>query len=532
MDPYPNPPEEVRGQDGRSRRNRSFSALVALVLLTAASLACIRQARPLIGTPFVAFETTRGSGSTPAPNPTLGASVPGATSTPTATIFQDEPAQPRSRYSIQAEMDYDAHQVSVEQIVEYVNRSTDALPELQLVIEPLRVEGAFELSDFLWGEGDGEEVPNYTLEDGYLRAPLPEPLPPGRALQFSLRYRLQLPPAEAPFGYTERQANLSNWYPFVPPYRSDQGWLIHEPTRVAIGEHLVYPVADYDVAIRLIDPDPGLTIAASGLPERQGDWERYHLPAARNFSWSVSPSFESRAETVGDVTVTSYFFEEDRFAGEAALQAATDALLLFSDRFAPYPRKSLSVVEADFPDGLEFDGLFFLGRGYYTTYPGGPQNFLTTLAAHETAHQWWYAWVGNDQAMEPWLDEALTTYSERLYYETYHPDLVDWWWAFRVDLYEPTGWVDSTIYDHEGFRPYVNAVYLRGAQFLEAVRERAGEKAFFSALETYLEQNALSQGSGESLLALLEGPSGEGVGPLRDAFFSGNDPSEPGGGAE
>lgn len=33
-------------------------------------------------------------------------------------------------------------------------------------------------------------------------------------------------------------------------------------------------------------------------------------------------------------------------------------------------------------------------------------------AAHETAHQWFYSLVGNDQARDPWLDEGLATWPE------------------------------------------------------------------------------------------------------------------------
>ena len=39
------------------------------------------------------------------------------------------------------------------------------------------------------------------------------------------------------------------------------------------------------------------------------------------------------------------------------------------------------------------------------------------LIAHETAHQWWYSVIGNDEINEPWLDEALTEYSTILYFE-------------------------------------------------------------------------------------------------------------------
>lgn len=42
---------------------------------------------------------------------------------------------------------------------------------------------------------------------------------------------------------------------------------------------------------------------------------------------------------------------------------------------------------------------------------------LEYVIAHETAHQWWYSAVGNDEISEPWLDEALTEYSTIVYFE-------------------------------------------------------------------------------------------------------------------
>jgi aminopeptidase N len=37
---------------------------------------------------------------------------------------------------------------------------------------------------------------------------------------------------------------------------------------------------------------------------------------------------------------------------------------------------------------------------------------VTLLVHHETAHQWFYSLVGNDQARDPWLDEALATWAQ------------------------------------------------------------------------------------------------------------------------
>ena len=40
---------------------------------------------------------------------------------------------------------------------------------------------------------------------------------------------------------------------------------------------------------------------------------------------------------------------------------------------------------------MEYDGLFFLSNGFYNLYDGTSSSYLVTLAAHETAHQWWFA---------------------------------------------------------------------------------------------------------------------------------------------
>ena len=142
----------------------------------------------------------------------------------------------------------------------------------------------------------------------------------------------------------------------------------------------------------------------------------------------------------------------------------------------------------DFNDGMEFSGFFYLSRDFYNLYDGTLKNYLIFVAAHETAHQWWFEQVADDQAMQPWLDEAMATYSERIFYESVDPTLVSWWWSYRIDYYQPQGWVDIPIYSGGGFRTYTNAVYFRGAHFLEDLRTKIGDEAFFAFLQDYLKQ--------------------------------------------
>ncbi|HNU09547.1 MAG TPA: citrate/2-methylcitrate synthase, partial [Pyrinomonadaceae bacterium] len=39
--------------------------------------------------------------------------------------------------------------------------------------------------------------------------------------------------------------------------------------------------------------------------------------------------------------------------------------------------------------------------------------------------------IGDLANVDAWLDEALATYSEVIYYESIYPDLVSWWWGYR-----------------------------------------------------------------------------------------------------
>lgn len=145
------------------------------------------------------------------------------------------------------------------------------------------------------------------------------------------------------------------------------------------------------------------------------------------------------------------------------------------------------------------------------------------IAAHEAAHQWWYGLVGNDQALEPWLDEALCTYSERIYYEHVAPEALPWWWTYRIDFYQPSGWINGSIYDYTAFpnayEAYRNAVYLNGAKFLEEIRQAIGDEAFFSFLRIYAESYRHQIATGQDFFELLRSVSSQDLEPLVTKFF-------------
>jgi len=390
-------------------------------------------------------------------------------------------------------MNYTSKAAVVNETIAYPNWTGETLMNLVLAVEPNLWSGGFSLKSL---EVDNQPVANYILENlnQRLEIPLPQPLPPSGTITITMTYGLILPQMQAYsnpnevrpqiYGYSEKQVNFVDWYPFVVPYQPGTGWILHNPW--FYGEHLVYDPADFDVSVTFTD---GATpkVAASGQQTESttASNHRFTLEAGRTFALSISDYFKVATRTVGDVDVYSYYFGIYDAAGEAMLQTTAEALQTFSETFGPYRHKTMTAVQGDFNDGMEFSGMYFISRDYFNLYDGTPKNYLVLIAAHETAHQWWFDSVADDQALEPWLDEALATYSERIYYETVHPDLVDWWWGYRYFEFQQAGYVDTSIYDGGGQRPYWDKVYLTGARFLEDLRKKVGDDIFFAFLKDF-----------------------------------------------
>jgi hypothetical protein len=414
---------------------------------------------------------------------------PTAAFTPTATPI---PVMELAKYTLNTTIDYDAHTVTVDETIRYPNNTGNQLNALVLAVVPNLWADGFNLTSI-----SIENIPatTYSVEGQRLAIALTSLLQPGSALNINIQYTLSLPFAEQEdpnvsrpriYGYTNRQLNLTNWYPFVVPNINGE-WTLHDPWYY--GEHLVYDAADYEVNLKFADPATAPVVAASGFPEPQADSTRYTITSARAFALSASREFQVSTSQFDDVTISSYYFAFNEIPGQAALQASGEALQVFSKNYGAYPHKTLSLVMGDFNDGMEYSAFYYLPRDFYSLYDGTPANYLTFVAVHETSHQWWFEQVANDQALQPWVDEALATYSERIYYENIHPELVSWWWTYRIDFYKPTGFVDIPIYDGQGFRPYTNAAYFQGAHFLEDLRARIGDENFFAFIQDYLAQS-------------------------------------------
>jgi aminopeptidase N len=173
------------------------------------------------------------------------------------------------------------------------------------------------------------------------------------------------------------------------------------------------------------------------------------------------------------------------------------------------------VVETEFPSGMEYPGLVYINERYYDNDYDGDNLLSTTV--HETAHQWWYGVVGNDQIEEAWLDEGFATYSEGVFTEKeYGRGNADMYYAYLDESAKED--IQGKVYDGVILKPldrYANwddygpAVYTGGAALLNEIRRQVGDENFYKIMQTYYKEYSFKIATTEDFLKVCEQVSGK-----------------------
>ena len=463
--------------------------------------------------------------SAPVTEPTLTEPeiVPSPTVEPTPTeapqVYQlPIPPANRTRYKLDLIFNYYSHFGSVTQQITYTNKSSQPMAEILLVVPPRNFEGSYEQYSL-----SNDLITSYREEGIFTYLTLSRPLDPLETTVIKLSFRIYLPQNPGIFGYTNQQANVSDWYPFVPPYDDTEGWLAYprvvDDDNIIVGESVVNEFSDFEVSLTLVSHADLIEVAASAPAIGSDGKFTYILEHARGFTFSISDSYFEHEIVQDGVTIRSYVFMNEIENGIRVTDIAAKAMRLFGELLYPYPRELVSIVVGDFLHNMEMDGLIMISYGIFDFYDGIPQTDLTIMTPHELSHQWFYGFIGSNHALEPWLDEALATYAELLYYERYHPESVDWWWSVRIYKPVPTGFVDSDIWIEGGYITYRDAVYLQGVHFLHEIRQAIGDGAFFASLKDYAYANTYNLATKADFFEAFTRHTNQDLTPIISKYF-------------
>ena len=146
----------------------------------------------------------------------------------------------------------------------------------------------------------------------------------------------------------------------------------------------------------------------------------------------------------------------------------------------PYQDLWINIVPA-LTEGIESSGGVQLGAS--------GRRVEGWLVTHELAHQWVYALVGNNQALHPWLDEAVVSMIEAVVSDSSQsPEVTDEdWKSVADDIGRPMSFFAATRHPDNA---YDATVYSAGASLLIEARDAAGHDDFDAALQSYIRTNA------------------------------------------
>lgn len=451
----------------------------------------------------------------------------------------------RNIYDIKLEYD-GANHIKAEMDLTYVNNCGASMKELYFHLYPNIFRDKKHLPFFSWdldlvfpdgmstggidileARQDGEPV-EWTILNGdeALKLALKKPVDPEKDSKIQLKFALTVPRANYRFGYRvfgkdRITLSLGNWYPLLAIYDGGKWSLDKHP---AFGDPTYSDISDYTV--RFTVPQD-FTVAASGALQGKSAKDgktiyTYSMEKIRDFAAALSNNYETVEDYVDGIKVISYFHPEDKKGGLMALDIVKHALSMYNDSFGKYPYPELRFAEANFyAGGMEFPTFIMMNTAKYKE-PNLSSASFERSAAHEVAHQWWYALVGNDQINEPWVDEGLTEFSALYYFEKRYG------LAGRKSYFErqvnsnmnlirqsPRKMQDP-VRLFKNNREYFAVVYVKGALFYEDLKNTIGEEKMLDFLRSYFDTYKYNNVSFREFIEFLKQKHYPGI---DDAFF-------------
>ena len=322
---------------------------------------------------------------------------------------------------------------------------------------------------------------------------------------------------------------FANAYPQPCVYDEYDGW--NTDPYLSTGDPFYFDMAYYDLVINVPD---GMKVAATGellesttIAERTILHYNPYLPV-REVTFSASRYFiiESYIDPDTNANISTYFLPKSYSLWHGfALTKAIDAIDLYDTTFGDYCYSIFNVVE----EYTHFGGMEYPLQVYATEaadyYSGayGPQWYLETIIAHETAHQWFYNLLGVDEVDWGYLDEGIVCWVTDWYKDVYHPDwyIFEPYWGletlrdYSIDYGLPNKINQSVLECISSGTDYWYIGYTKTNTILEKLRHTIGDDKFIQGLSTFFKEFYFDIADLNDLLNIFESSTGESL----DWFF-------------
>ncbi|MEX2546818.1 MAG: hypothetical protein WD830_03405 [Chloroflexota bacterium] len=382
----------------------------------------------------------------------------------------------KATYDVKATFGWSNRRVSVDSTAKVTNTSNGSVSVIAFNLATLRTGNAR-----IGNVTANGTAANARVEDQTVLVNLPSPLTVGNQILIRIRYTAVLSSSPNANGYTPgfaRANGVMTAYRWIP-------WLSRTTrfSNTAGGEPWVTPVSpsvrvELTTDQRLIFATSGRRVAVNGLKQT------FVATNVRDFNLSASPTYRSASTTVNGTRIT---FLYRTLPKRKVLNLAVRAFRNYSANVGAYPHPQVTISEVGPWYAMESPSLIWLPSN-------ASRGQLPWMVSHELAHQWFYSTVGNDQARQPFADEALADFMAR--------NLLSRWATSKCAPDD----LDQTIYELGGCYAWV--IYVQGGNWLRAYRNKVGDRTFWRGLANYYSNYRYRIGGTRQALDALDAAAG------------------------
>jgi hypothetical protein len=332
-----------------------------------------------------------------------------------------------------------------------------------------------------------------------VQALLASPILSGKNIKIEMTWRAKIPRLAYRYGSKSGVYMLGNFYPTLNVLGVD-GW--HNWQNSKFGDPFCFPVANYQVNINLPETynmvsTGTITRAVAEDNGRTIYWSK--ADKVRDFCLLVMYDYQEMGKEIQGRSIKCYAPSNNKDIASLIVEQSGEILNFYSSMLCsyPYPDFKVAFVPMKGFQGMEYSGLVFLQEEFLNpAYDSGKRDFVL---AHEIAHQWWYAMVGNDQFREPWLDEGLANWCACKYLQkTKGQSIPD------SNNYQQGIKLTRQLDEMNSRQDYYRTAYNGGEAFWFGLEKEIGEEAVVNILRSYLGQYKFKIASSQDLFTLIK----------------------------
>ena len=223
-------------------------------------------------------------------------------------------------------------------------------------------------------------------------------------------------------------------------------------------------------------------------------------------SLAASKDYVLKTDNYKDIVIETYFFKADANLANTYIEYTKKYLARYEEQLAPYPYQRFAIVENILPTGYSMPTYTLLGQAVVHL-----PFIVNTSLGHEILHEWFGNSIFVDYSKGNWA-EGITHYLADHAYAADEGNGAAYRQQILLDYLAYVN--DQNVQTVRDFRTVSDKTsqaigYGKAAMIFHMLKQKYGEKLFFTALQDFVKNYSFRQVNWEQIQAIFEKHTGD-----------------------